>query len=1232
MARAMNLTNEEKRLFGQLFKQCDPETLGIVTGEVARTIFERSGLPPRVLGEIWQLADTDNNGFLDQVGFSLALRLIGYAQDGTSPSLDLAANAGPLPVFDNKPRPDPYGGTGGNGSGENLPSPPPLGQQPQLLPQLSGIRVPSLSPADRNRFISLFQKSAPSGFLEGDQARTIFLKARLSNEILGQIWALADTRNRGQLDQTEFVVAMHFIQCILNGTLTQLPRQLPPGLYEAAAGARPSSAQPVMSPNMMAGRRNMSASPGQQQPWVITPHDKLRFDQMFDTLDKHRKGVIGAQEAVPFMTRSKLPEDTLAQIWDLADMHNTGEFTKVEFAIAMYLVQQKLNGKELPATLPASVISSVKAASNAPGRTMSPSQGPSQTKEAQTSPPPPQRAMSGSLNDLVSLNDVFSTPSPTPKAPAQQQQGPGGIKRQTTGDFHTFVPTSSFGQSLVKPPGQAGASAPTSPPATAVPVAAAPASATVSAATQASKSPEQDFMTDAAAAPKDVSAASVELANLSNQVSSLTGQTVALSEKRKKTESDLSQIQNAKAEIVQKLTLLRASYDSEVKRVQETTSKLDECKKEYEQASKDYSVVEASLAALRTQYESVSGQLANSQTQHQAIKDQIRAANDEIASLKTAVEAAEREAKQHASVLAVSQSQLEVSQAERARLEGEIANARSRNEETARKIGEINEEARVINENNQTLMAQAEAESRSMSAAPENMGMMSRESVTSPSGHHGSAANSFIGRTTSPGNPFAYATRDNSSFEQAFQDMSMGDNANPSESAAHGESNFGAPVRSTTEDMSQTQSHITETTLSSSPPTSEFPTSYNNIDNQIPAFTLPIARPGSATSSVQNNPPQSVRGDIPSHPDSPADVTGEQVSGIVPPESLDLNNSEDRGSDDERVMDTLTGADRSLAAGAMGGSAATLSANSKELRESDGSYEFVDEHDGEANTIRPNNDFATSSAGPSGTEPESATAAAETTSAHGDSTEAIPGAFPQKKEEFPPIRELDQNDSSSDEEGPESVEKPHSSGHQSDSRKNSEVEKFLTPESTGVAGGSGSAGATSKPALPETDETEFSFGVHSPAKEDKEGHNVDDMFDDAFADLSEAQDEKFDIEQEDLNEFESAFKAMGTRQGPASEQQPAEAVSSPTSPGATGDGAQPSNDEWEQLFAGFSGGPAGQQEINDAFQPRAPVTPRTEAIQELCGMGFSEKDAKDALEHTKYNLSEASNYLLDRKS
>ena len=75
-------TQPELALVNTVFAAADPQKLGIVTGEKAVEVFARANLPPTVLGEIWAIADKENNGFLTRKGVAMALRLIGHAQKG----------------------------------------------------------------------------------------------------------------------------------------------------------------------------------------------------------------------------------------------------------------------------------------------------------------------------------------------------------------------------------------------------------------------------------------------------------------------------------------------------------------------------------------------------------------------------------------------------------------------------------------------------------------------------------------------------------------------------------------------------------------------------------------------------------------------------------------------------------------------------------------------------------------------------------------------------------------------------------------------------------------------------------------------------------------------------------------------------------------------------------------------------------------------------------------------
>ena len=48
----LNLTDEEKRVYGQLFRAADPDGFGAVSGDVAVTFFDRTKLSSEVLGQV----------------------------------------------------------------------------------------------------------------------------------------------------------------------------------------------------------------------------------------------------------------------------------------------------------------------------------------------------------------------------------------------------------------------------------------------------------------------------------------------------------------------------------------------------------------------------------------------------------------------------------------------------------------------------------------------------------------------------------------------------------------------------------------------------------------------------------------------------------------------------------------------------------------------------------------------------------------------------------------------------------------------------------------------------------------------------------------------------------------------------------------------------------------------------------------------------------------------------
>ncbi|KAI6783375.1 putative calcium-binding protein [Emericellopsis cladophorae] len=666
LAAHLNLTPDEKRLYGQLFRQADTGNAGVVTGEVAVKFFEKTRLDSRILGEIWQIADKENRGFLTPAGFGIVLRLIGHAQAGREPTTEGAFQQGPLPRFD--------------GIDTNPPMGSPTAPAAPIQAQTSGgaIRIPPLTPEKVYQYGSVFERQPlVNGTLAGDQAKQIFEKSGLPNEVLGRIWMLADTEQRGALVQTEFVIAMHLLTSMKTGALRALPNVLPAPLYEAATRRGPATAAPRQSPTttgisaiprQMSGHAQPRASSPLGRPpitaqttggdWLVTQGDKVKFDQIFADLDKGNKGYITGEEAVPFFSQSNLGEEALAQIWDLSDIRSSGHLNRDEFAVAMFLIRQQRGNRtnQLPATLPASLVP--------PSLRQ---QRPQTAPSSAFSPPPvaplPQPPKSA-LDDLFGLQSSPSSPPPPaapqttdgsnadPFAGGAGSAGPSSpIRTTTTGANHStfppaFIPNSSFGRGLThQPSGNSATSQPIG---------------------------GDDLLGgDDDDESKKITGDSTELANLSNQISSLAKQTQDTQGKRATTQTELNQTNSQKQNFEQRLSQLRTLYEKEAEQTRLLEEQLKKSREDTQKLQSECMRLDGSYRDAQAQHQEVSAALQADQQENARLRERIRVVNAEIAQLKPQIDKLKSDARQQKGLAAINKKQLSTTEGERNKLKAE---------------------------------------------------------------------------------------------------------------------------------------------------------------------------------------------------------------------------------------------------------------------------------------------------------------------------------------------------------------------------------------------------------------------------------------------------------------------------------------------------------------------------------------------------------------------------------
>ncbi|XP_053929278.1 epidermal growth factor receptor substrate 15 isoform X3 [Cuculus canorus] len=328
MAARLTLTqlSSANPVYEKFYRQVDSTNAGRVLASDAAVFLKKSGLTDLVLGKIWDLADTDGKGILNKQEFFVALRLVACAQNGLDVSL----------------------------SSLNLPVPPPRftdTSSPLLLSGTASSDVPwAVKLEDKAKYDAIFDSLNPvNGLLSGDKVKPVLLNSKLPVDILGRVWELSDIDRDGMLDRDEFAVAMFLVYCALEKE--PVPMSLP------AALVPPSKRKPISVPGAMplipssaATKEShpslppvgiLPAKPPLTQ-WVVSPADKIKYDEIFVKTDKDMDGFVSGVEARELFLKTGLPSTLLAHIWALCDTKDCGKLSKEQFALAFHLINQKL--------------------------------------------------------------------------------------------------------------------------------------------------------------------------------------------------------------------------------------------------------------------------------------------------------------------------------------------------------------------------------------------------------------------------------------------------------------------------------------------------------------------------------------------------------------------------------------------------------------------------------------------------------------------------------------------------------------------------------------------------------------------------------------------------------------------------------------------------------------------------------------------------------------------------
>jgi len=361
---SLKLSDQEKRIYAELFGALDVENTGKVNGKKATELFLTSGLTQDVLHQILEVCGAKRLGHFGRIQFYIALKLIAAAQNGIPVSLE-SLNSGhdiPLPAFgkrvdseirrtqivhNNQNIEQDYHadrminvqGVAPGTHGSNLPPPPKMNRQvsssgtgASVIPGYdSHVQQPEspplspdgvvVAPVQRLEVIGK-QQSAPATVMTNQYNQT-YVNNQYNTPSKDKAWASFDDDSQGLLtEEAKENQWAHF--------------------SDHNRGADTSSIS--------------SETESVDDVWSITDEQREYYVNQFKTMQPDLKGLISGGTAKEFFEKSRLPVTELSKIWQLSDVDRDGALSIDEFCIAMHLVVLRRNDVDLPDHLPPALL------------------------------------------------------------------------------------------------------------------------------------------------------------------------------------------------------------------------------------------------------------------------------------------------------------------------------------------------------------------------------------------------------------------------------------------------------------------------------------------------------------------------------------------------------------------------------------------------------------------------------------------------------------------------------------------------------------------------------------------------------------------------------------------------------------------------------------------------------------------------------------------------------------
>ncbi|KAL4232733.1 RalBP1-associated Eps domain-containing protein 1 [Mactra antiquata] len=382
----MNLTEREQAYYAELFQTCDVDGTGKFSGGQVAELFRGSGLTQEILVQITELCGAKRLGHFGRSQFYIALKLIAAAQCGLPLGHDSISSGVdvPLPKF-HKVTVNEQGGQNISNVPDNIAAGERQAHQGQLPPPpMSGKKSHGRNLS--GQFRGLHPEQVPLQIPPAQQPVKDGMHTDTKSPPFspGQVQTSAQPPVSSAMPQMPMAVPQSPPTSPPGGanlnsaplpasqqsttTTTSQNKQLPQkGTEEWARFESDDEKHGLLGHGKKEGWDNMklpdvdsssysSDTESVEDVWSVNEEQREYYVKQFQNIEPDINGHISGVVAKGFFEKSKLSNQELSKIWNLADLNRDGALSLEEFCIAMHLVVLRRNDIEIPDRLPFSLM------------------------------------------------------------------------------------------------------------------------------------------------------------------------------------------------------------------------------------------------------------------------------------------------------------------------------------------------------------------------------------------------------------------------------------------------------------------------------------------------------------------------------------------------------------------------------------------------------------------------------------------------------------------------------------------------------------------------------------------------------------------------------------------------------------------------------------------------------------------------------------------------------------